>query len=155
MIYNFWLRLDPSAASEMESTYAIQTDEFEEPDEVPVATQATNFPLLNVMKPKTIEIIKRRWLQDKDRAVTMGLSPVPIWNLYSDVRDDLSSMVVVREDFQLLEEHYPGDIECVGAWQWDGQPIGGVGSPWFLSPIEIKNIGNVILRAGQAPRQFV
>jgi hypothetical protein len=87
----------------------------------------------------------------------------------------------MREELQLLRSTYPDNIDIGGCWDFaTGEPVGGVGSPWFPSPPELIDflppqpqeqpeqpfppsiinpplnvVWDVILGAGQAPRQFV
>ena len=135
-LFNFWLRVSPAADVEINALY----------DD---GVSANSFPLINTLSTQTNRLFKR----GRDYLDLPGGDT--IYNLYSALPEDIYAMVPVREDFQGLEDRYPADIECVGAWNWDGSPIGGHGSPWFPSPTDVKDLGNVILRAGQAPRQFV
>lgn len=86
------------------------------------------------------------------------------WKLRSLYRriDDLSDIVSLREDLQWLEDTYPGSFYMAGMWHYEtGEPIGGVGSPWFQTPPEVANfmpggvIEQTVLLAGQATRKFV
>lgn len=67
---------------------------------------------------------------------------------------ELSYHVVVRERLQELEDE--GTIEVVGAWDVNtGQPMGGVGSPWFVTPEGFDTSSQRILDGGQVPRIFI
>ena len=86
------------------------------------------------------------------------------WKVRSLYRriEDISDVVVLRESLQWLEEDFSGDFYVCGMWSYKtGEPIGGVGSPWFVKPVQLASmlpngvVEDVVLLAGQAPRKFV
>jgi hypothetical protein len=63
---------------------------------------------------------------------------------------------------QWLQDTYPAQFYVAGMWSYKtGEPIGGVGSPWFQTPVGVANFMNItevedtVLLAGQATRKFV
>ena len=67
---------------------------------------------------------------------------------------ELWEAVPIRTQLQQWEDD--GLITVVGAWDGEtGQPIGGVGSPWFLTPEGFDTSSQRELLAGQAPRIFI
>lgn len=86
------------------------------------------------------------------------------WKLRSLYRriDDLSDIVVLREDLQWLQATYGANFYMAGMWHFEtGQPVGGVGSPWFQTPVGVasfmdsEEIEDTLLMAGQAKRKFI
>ena len=87
--------------------------------------------------------------------------------------EEFDNLVAVREELQDLADFYPDSLRCVGCWDFNtGEPIGGVGSPWFTTPAwvfedfptpkytspggeERTGSRDVILMSGQAKRKFV
>lgn len=86
------------------------------------------------------------------------------WKVRSLYRriDGIHEVVTLRENLQLLEEDYDGDFYVCGMWSYKtGEPIGGVGSPWFVKPTQLASflpngeVEDIVLLAGQARRRFV
>lgn len=91
--------------------------------------------------------------------------------------EGLHDITAIREELQDFEDFFSDSIKCVGCWDfYTGEPIGGVGSPWFVTPHWVDSdfpilrgtapeLGGVtptapitndgILFSGQAPRKFV
>lgn len=74
-------------------------------------------------------------------------------NIYLQV-DDISELVPLREEMQ---DSFT--VTCHGMWHYEtGEPIGGVGSPWFQTyPEDFAGgiVRDFMLLAGQSPRKFV
>ncbi|MDB4312058.1 hypothetical protein N9937_01380 [bacterium] len=63
--------------------------------------------------------------------------------------DDLSDFVALREAI-----YDSPTVICWGMWHYDtGEPVGGVGSPWFQTPPD--KAGDFDLLTGQHPRAFI
>ena len=133
---------------------------------------AVQFPLLNYIKQITRKAVNDtpQWYERADFRAYGGLRVIQFYSVDTTYSDDTA----IREDLMELEDAYPND--CIVAGCWDvatGEPVGGVGSPWFVTPPELINymphvplppngdIGppdklyDVNLLAGQRPRKFV
>lgn len=86
------------------------------------------------------------------------------WVLRSLYRriDDLSDIVELREGMQALEDSNPSKFYAAGMWHYEtGEPVGGVGSPWFQTPQDAARfmpegvIDDTFLMAGQVERKFI
>lgn len=76
--------------------------------------------------------------------------------------DDLSDIVALREGLQAMEDIFAPAFYVVGMWHFEtGEPVGGVGSPWFRTPTWVEDhlprgvIEDPVLMAGQAARKFI
>jgi hypothetical protein len=87
-----------------------------------------------------------------------------VWKLRSGYLrvETISDIVKLRETLQWIEEDYPGEFYVCGMWHFNtGEPVGGVGSPWFVKPAQLPTmlpngvVEDVFLMAGQAKRKFV
>lgn len=74
----------------------------------------------------------------------------------------ISEIVNLREDLKWLETNYLDNFHVCGMWSYKtGEPIGGVGSPWFVKPTQLASflpngkVEDIVLLAGQATRKFV
>ena len=85
------------------------------------------------------------------------------WKVRSLYRrlEGIHEVVTLREDLQLLADSLDNFHVC-GMWSYKtGEPIGGVGSPWFVKPAQLASflpngkVEDIVLLAGQAPRKFV
>ena len=83
-----------------------------------------------------------------------------ITNGYADL--SYSEAVPIRENLIDMEDSLPGQFLVAGCWDFfTGEPVGGVGSPWFLSPPELLDFmpngvyEDRILRLGQHERVFI
>lgn len=101
---------------------------------------------------------------------------VPSFRLISFyIEREYWELTVLREVLQYLEVRHPGRIIVGGAWDFhSGEPVGGAGSPWFVTPPELLDfmpddkvgirggtfpgvvgIDDVHTAQGQAKRKFV
>jgi hypothetical protein len=173
---NYWVVMSPAMAIEMRKVLPVVFDHNPREDEPVISTQSFLFPLINSTKESTRDLLKRfpgRYGQQ----FAPGL-----WNCYFQATG-LFQLVPMREDLQELVAAYPGDIQVGGCWDVaTGQPVGGVGSPWFVTPPDLVDwlppkpvdpvipnttfpptevgteanvLWDVTLLAGQAPRVFV
>lgn len=103
-------------------------------------------------------------LQPPEEAQARIFSEDAGWKLRSLYRriDDLSDIVVLRESLQGLQVTQGPNFYTAGMWHFEsGQPVGGVGSPWFQTPDDVlsfmgsEEIEDTLLLAGQAKRQFI
>jgi len=96
------------------------------------------------------------------------------WYLFSvNLDESKETLQIIREKLSDLELQYPSMVEIVGAWWWDGRPVGvredGSGTPVYplsarlleFMP-DVDDVGtrptaptDVNLIFGQAPRTFV
>ena len=155
IIVNFWVYGSPSFLSDFNGVAGVF-----QAAQVPVVQSATitasvTYPLLNTLDASTVKLYRGFPERYTDQFPT-GLN-----NCYS-VGEDLSDFVKAREDFQELEDRYYPDIWVGGAWNVaTGEPIGGVGSPWFTYPGDLLALmpggilDDIVLMAGQAKRKFV
>lgn len=150
MIYNFWVWMDTGFADEVRAKFMLSPPPLGDGPVASVSVAATTHPLINSLNPTLPKLFKGK------------VQPVgwDVWNCYIDV-DDLSDIVPLREGLQELEFYYPDYFRVLGAWEYEGQPIGGVGSPWFPSPPDFldfmpsSEVEDVVLLAGQHQRSFV
>ena len=147
--YEFWVYADPLLWSELQlamgntstdptgipissSTLPPQADQFTSAIVSPTEDTSVNsasFPLLNNMP----EIIKRV-------VGTYHTVDPNLWSLITS-RYSLAELTVVRERFQEWEDNYYPDFWVGGSWDIEtGQPIGGMGSPWFMAPTELYDL---------------
>ena len=177
VIANFWLLLSPAARIALSGVAQIGlVQETAGPQPKPPTVNSLTFPDLNLLSPATLKLV-RNFPERFSTAMPPGL-----WNCY--VRGAGSfEFVDIREELQELRVKYPADIIPAGCWNVStGEPIGGVGSPWFQTPPELvavmpplpgvqtEPIGppppapvptvtgvlhDIVLMAGQAPRKFV
>jgi hypothetical protein len=173
VIVNYWLLFTSDFTTGVTGVLPIIPDQDPREDDT-ITVQSVQFPLLNVLRPDTAEMMRhfpRRYGGD----FAPGL-----WNCMARA-PGLFALVGMREELQLLRSTYPDNIDIGGCWNFStGEPVGGVGSPWFPSPPELIDflppqpqpqpeqpfppsiinpplnvLWDVILGAGQAPRQFV
>ncbi len=136
-----------------------------------VSSQSVQFPLLNYIKARTRRAISAppEWYE---RSNFRTKNQYRIIQLYS-FETEYSLDTEVREDLMELEDAYPNDVLVAGCWDVaTGDPVGGVGSPWFVTPPDLidympdvfidfntpvpaTELADVNLLAGQAPRKFV
>lgn len=176
VIVNYWLLMTPSFDSNLQGVLPIIQNRNPREDGPAVSTQSVQFPLLNVLREDTKKMMRafrRRYGGD----FAPGL-----WNCYARA-DGLYALVAMREEIQRLQATYPDNFDVGGCWVYDtGQPVGGVGSPWFYKPPNLADflppkpqpqppntefpptevtpplpgvVWDVILGAGQAPRMFI
>ena len=170
MDINYWFITSTSLVVELYAALAkVEVSTFGVPV-VPVA--ATQFPRLNHLEEQTKKVFKATpiWY---DKLGTKTVGDLRLISSYS-FDTEYGMDTPVREDFKELEEAYPDDFLTAGAWDVaTGQPVGGVGSPWFLAPPDLINympdvpqppngdlgppdrLYDVNLVAGQAPRNFI
>jgi hypothetical protein len=154
VIVNFWLLLSPVAEVALKGVARV-TAPGSGPVAMPVAVTSTQFPLVNFLSPATVKMIRN--YPERNRA---HLMPPGLWNCYAR-GEGLHSFVAMREDLQRIEEAYP-EFQVAGCWNYvTGQPVGGVGSPWFGTPTDLADmmpdgvLQDITLGAGQAARIFV
>ena len=147
---NYWLVVSDAFKAEIEGV--LSESVFAPP------LAATSFPELN-----TLPLVLRRSLLQAPAKGVVNFSQVPgtsVWSGYAHV-GYLGNLVPTREFLQDLEEKYYPDFYVAGMWDYStGDPIGGVGSPWFVTPVELTPVlggavKDINLNAGQVPRNFV
>jgi hypothetical protein len=149
VIVNFWLMLSPQAETALKGVAQISDPAN---TGAPVARPATidslAFPLANVLLPETLKLARNF----PERSI--GLFPQGLWNCYAR-GEGIHEFVGIREDLQRLAGTYPGVFQVAGCWNVaTGDPIGGVGSPWFVTPPGLETVDTALM-AGQAKRKFV
>ena len=157
MIYNYWVAYVIPFSVEFDDRWLRPGSWLNEGTPPPPLQAATTYPLINVISSGLVDLVV------SNQVGTDQFSPPPGWAIHNCYSEDteLSSQVVIREQLQELELYYPNDFLVLGAWEFGGQPIGGVGSPWFpLRPEAIDfmpgdDVIDVVLLAGQSNRQFV
>ena len=170
MDINYWLIGSQDFINEINGIVAnVGPSNFFDP--VTVSVSATQFPLLNYLKNRTKRSVKAApaWYDNLDFRTAGGQRLIQLYSFGTNYSDE----VEVREDLQEMEEAYPNDCLIAGCWNVaDGQPVGGVGSPWFMTPPELiqfmpdvligpgitapaTKLTDVNLLAGQQPRKFV
>lgn len=156
LIYNFWALLSNDFADE--ALALLQIAEVPDGPGAGDPVPAVTFPLINYYKPATAKTIINQPNRVEQAALFIG--PYTVWNMVTTA-SDLSELVPAREDFQDWHDRYPDDFIIAGAWRQDGQPIGGVGSPWFVTPPELIEampngyLEDVVITFGQSPRIFL
>jgi hypothetical protein len=100
----------------------------------PISIQSVQFPLINYMRDDT----KKMLLRFPGRRTASY--PLGLWNCIVQA-DGLYALVEMREDLQKLTAAYPDNFKIGGCWDYyTGQPVGGVGSPWFDTPPGLADI---------------
>ena len=146
MIFNYWLWVSNAMYGEIEGKFVdprAQTG----PTPPEVSTNAIQFPLLNVLNEPTDRALLERSRGEDSFLADIGGPGYRTISVYTQ-SPGLAEQVPIREQLQELGDTYPDDFLCIGSWNFDGSPIGGVGSPWFQTPPELKPETDVILRAG-------
>jgi hypothetical protein len=149
LIVNYWLVVSTAFKDELADTLG----------SIHLGTiQATTFPKINEMPA----IFKRSLREAPSRGV-IDYSVVPgttVWSGYATA-DTLGELVPTREFMEHLEHLYFPDFYVGGMWDFHtGEPLGGVGAPWFITPLELEavlggTVKDVSRNAGQAKRNFV
>jgi hypothetical protein len=149
LIVNYWLIVSDAFKEELADTLgSIHTG----------TVQATTFPKINEMPA----IFKRSLREAPSRGI-VNYSVVPgttVWSGYATA-DTTGELVPTREFMEELEALYFPDFYVGGMWDFHtGEPIGGVGAPWFVTPLELApvlggTVRDVSLNSGQAKRKFV
>ena len=171
MDINYWVIASQDFINELYGkTQNQEVSSFFSPPSVSVS--ATQFPLLNYLKSRTRAAVTAppEWYANSNFRAQGSFKVIQLYSFETEYSLDVD----VREDLMELEDAYPND--CIVAGCWDvatGEPVGGVGSPWFVTPPELINymphvplppngdIGppdklyDVNLLAGQRPRKFV
>ncbi len=88
-----------------------------------------------------------------------------MWSL--DFEETSEYMLLVEEEIIHLETQFPGELDIVGAWRWNGNQVGGNSTPrhpihsqaWQFMPAWVGAISNADLQdinliLGQSPRDF-
>ncbi len=88
-----------------------------------------------------------------------------MWSL--DFEETVERMLLVEAEIIHLEGEYPGELDIVGAWKWNGNQVGGNNTPrhsihnqaWQFMPAWVGATSNADLQdinllLGQAPRNF-
>lgn len=154
VIVNFWLMLSPAAELALKGVAQIgPEDSTGEPVPAPDVVNSAQFPLLRRLSPGTRKLVRNF----PERGIS--LLPTGVWNCYATGTGN-HEFTRVREDLQMLNDSYPDDFVSAGSWDVaTGQPLGGVGSPWFITPPELPGklggLRDIVLMAGQKPRKFV
>lgn len=170
MDINYWLIGSQNFINELYGvTAAVEQSDFFAPEQVSV--DALQFPLLNFMKSRTRVAVNDppAWYTSLDFRVSGGNRVIQLYSFGTEYSAD----VVIREDLQAWQAAYPNDVLPAGAWDVaTGEPVGGVGSPWFTTPPELilympdeptgpgtfqpaTKLAQINLLAGQAGRKFV
>lgn len=146
---NIWVRMTDEFRVELDR--AIGTP-FSYAVERPTSTGSSEYPRLNYLLEHT-----RKMLLSPETGLMKELAGERADGaVYSAYLDDvtLSDVAAVRKELQELEKRYYPQFEVLGAWDtWQGEPIGGQGSPWIRTPPAFRR--DFILRFGQPPRKFV
>lgn len=176
VIVNYWLLFTPSFEASVNNVLPIVKDRNPREDGPAISTQSVEFPLLNSMREDT-----KRLLRHFPRRYGGDFEP-GLWNCMIRA-DGLHALTAMREELQLWMATYPDNFNVGGCWDfYTGQPIGGVGSPWFDTPANLVDylppkpqlqpppdgfpptntvpplagqLWDVILGAGQAKRIFI
>ena len=127
VIVNYWVWMTPSMTSNMIGVLPLEpAPNPREPP--PVTIQSTEYPLLNYMRADTRRMLL--WSPGRRK----GLFPPDVWNCLTRA-DGLHALTAMREELQRWMAAYPDNFKIGGCWDYyTGQPIGGVGSPWFETP---------------------
>ena len=123
MNYNYWVVMSDAFRLDLVAAFNLAGE--------PAPTPSVAFPYINVADDQTVDVFRRRIAWETDRFVVPA--GYQLWNIYSR-NLNLSTQAPVRIDFDDWVQAYPSDFQCEGAWDWNGQPIGGVGAPWFTTP---------------------
>jgi hypothetical protein len=146
---NFWMVVSNAFRDELTS---VLSRGFQ------AGTAAVQFPKLN--NPPRAFIDGSRGAYSLGKVSHSEDPNTTIWsgNISSD---HLGELTPLREFLQDLELRYFPDFYVGGMWDMvTGQPIGGVGSPWFQTPSELAavmggSVSDVELAFGQAKRIFI
>lgn len=172
---NYWIMLTPLAEVAVGGVAQVRLpNTSEEPNPLP-----EYIPSVTIQGANTLGADTRRMLRNFPER-WKGYFPPSLWNCYVTA-ENLSSLTAMREDLQELMADYPEDFIVAGCWDYyTGEPIGGVGSPWFVTPPGLAAImpgiqqpsdpgpwpppsappvfgvlQDIVLGAGQARRKFV
>jgi hypothetical protein len=170
MDINYWVIASQAFINELYGkTQTVKVSNFFAPQ--PASVEAVQFPLINYLTERTIRAVQLapEWYENLNAKVVAGQR---LFQLYS-FDTEYSLDTEVREDLNTLEDAYPNDVMVAGCWDViTGDPVGGVGSPWFVTPPELiqfmpdvlidfdtpapaTELADINLLAGQAPRKFV
>jgi len=170
MDINYWVVATQAFINELYGLTAnVEQTNFFSPGQA--SQQAVQFPLLNFLKPITRKAVNDppEWYERAAFRASGGQRVIQLYSFDTSYSDDTA----IREDLMELEEAYPNDCMVAGCWDVaTGEPVGGVGSPWFVTPPELINympdvfvgpeqtapateLADVNLLAGQKPRKFV
>lgn len=149
MIINLWVRMSPIMELAVEgATQVPENSPSGGPGQRPGVVASSQYPRLNTLHTSTLELLRN--FPERYR----GYFDAGLWNCYLS-GEEIGSFVLAREDLQSLVEAYPGNINVPGCWDYyTGEPIGGVGSPWFVFPADMVR-ENVVLGMGQGNRNFI
>jgi hypothetical protein len=149
MIANYWLVVSTAFRDELAETLG---------NSHTPAIAATSFPKINDMP----QVFKDSLREAPSRGVVdySVIAGTTVWSGYARA-DGLGELTPTREFMQDLEARYFPDFYVGGMWDFHtGQPLGGVGSPWFVTPLELGpllggTVRDVSLNAGQTKRNFI
>jgi hypothetical protein len=134
LIVNYWVWMTPTMNNNMVVVLPIIPNRDPREPNNPLSTLSVQFPLLNHMRSDTKDML--RWFPGRRKA---GY-PLGLWNCLARA-DGLYALTAMREDLQKLTDAYPDNFRIGGCWDYaTGQPIGGVGSPWFNTPPGLADI---------------
>jgi hypothetical protein len=153
MIVNFWIVLSPALQEAVEGVaQVVAPGNSGRPTPPPPVIKAERYHRLNHLMPQTLKMLRNFPERHK------GTLPEGLWNCYIS-GEGLHSFVRTRQDLERLEANYDPNFLVVGCWDFHtGQPVGGVGSPWFVRPPKLTAIipeHDVVLAGGQGKRNFV
>jgi hypothetical protein len=156
VIVNYWVILTPDITGDVGATANVQPPDQGSPGEVPqiIYGQSIDYPQLNFTRQDTRKMLRN--FPERGH----GTFPPGLWNCLVRA-DGLHALTAMREDMQRLQAAYPAEFQVGGCWDYDtGQPVGGVGSPWFDTPPGLVDmmpdgLQDIVLGAGQAKRVFV
>lgn len=176
VIINYWIML--TLPAEVAVTGVVQVAPIQEtqgPVPPPDYVSSVTMDRVNTFRPDTIKMLRN--FPERYQ----GRMPPGLWNCYVTA-DGLHALVAMREELQETMARYPVDFQVAGCWDfYSGQPVGGVGSPWFDTPpglaammpgiqlpsedpgppplapgpVEYGVLHDIVLGAGQAPRRFI
>lgn len=174
VIINYWVLLTPDIEDDTAQAANVQPPDTGSPGTQQVYGASVDWPALNTTRQDTRKMLRNY----PQRFATVF--PPGLWNCYAR-GEGLHVFTAMREDLQRLNEAYPDNFKVVGCWDYTtGEPIGGVGSPWFTTPPSLADImpgipqpgpegeppqpqppplfgvlHDIVLGAGQGERKFV
>ena len=131
-------------------------------DALLAASEVTVEDLTRIELPGSTQQVIDAVSQTLPRFELQFLKP-PTYTLRSAyVRGEYHELVPLREKLQELEDELYPDFIVAGCWDYaTGTPVGGVGSPWFVTPSQLidfmpeAEFADRFFLAGQARRAFV
>jgi len=176
VIANFWVWLSPIGEIAVAGVAQVSLPSVSgEPEPLPDYVPSVSVTGVNAFGPQTLKMLRNfpeRYLDT---------FPTGLWNCYVTA-DGYHELTGMRELLQDTAAAHPDHFRVAGCWDYaTGEPVGGVGSPWFVTPLELADImpgvpqpgpggdpetqppvdlvfgvlQDIVLGAGQAKRKFV